>query len=151
LAVRNERELIVTFTAEDRLAVHELLARYIHVIDGDRDSDTFFSLFTDDIVFDGPAGFFEGTEELKKWLGKGESIPGYRHMTMNAFADGDGDDAELHASFITVITSLESGHPTRGDGHSQLYQTGSYHLLARKADGVWRVRRRTVRVFDLQL
>lgn len=141
----------MAFTAEDRLAVHELLARYIYVIDGDRDPDTFFSLFTDDVVFDGPAGFFEGTEELRKWLAKGHSIEGYRHLTMNTFVDGDGDDAELHATFITVITSPEGGHRTRSEGHSQLYQTGSYHLLARKTDGVWHVCRRTVNVFDLQL
>jgi len=141
----------MAFLAEDRLAVYELLSRYIHVIDSDRNEEIFFGLITDDVVFEGPAGHFAGHDELVKWLHQDE-IPGYRHLTSNVFVDGNGDDtAELHATFTTVITSPTGGDPTRAESHTSLYQAGSYDCSARKVDGVWRFSRRSVKVFDLLL
>jgi hypothetical protein len=141
----------VTLLVEDRLALHELLSRYVFVIDGDRDEKTVLSLFTEDAVLEGPSGTFEGHAEILKWLGRGGRIEGYRHFASNVFVVEDGDDAELRANFITVITSLTEGNPARPGSHSTLYQAGRYHCRARKEDGVWRFSKRTAMPFDLIL
>jgi len=140
----------MALSAEDRLAVYELLSRYIYVIDGDRNEEKFFDLFTDDAVFEGPSGRFGGHAEIQNWLSSSSSrrIAGYRHLTSNIFVDGDGNEAELHATFTTVITAFDGNDVDTNPSHTRLYQAGSYDCEARKVDGVWRLSKRTVKVFD---
>jgi SnoaL-like domain len=67
----------VVFTVENRLDVHELVARYGHVLD-ENQFDRAHELFTDDAVFDGTAA---GGATIQGWRAIAEhwSDPQTRH------------------------------------------------------------------------
>lgn len=134
-------------SADDQLAIHQLLARYNFAIDFG-DIDGWAATFTPDGVFEcvGVAegsplgGRHAGTEALKAYatthygLNQGRA----RHWNWNLLIDGDGDDATMRCYL---------GAYSAGQGDSAaLRATGVYDdVLVRTPDG-WRFASRTVTV-----
>lgn len=86
----------------DRLAIHELAARYGHVID-DRDWDGLATVFTDDALFV-MTGFapdeerYEGLPAIRRMLETSTTHPVAHHVT-NVVVD-DGDPVRLRFKMI---------------------------------------------------
>ncbi len=116
----------------DRIAIHELLGRYGHLIDA-RDWPAFAELFTPDAVLDYTAvrapSICRGIEEIVAYF-EPANHPSAHHVT-NIVVTADGADRALvHSKFIA---------PFAGPTHTpkRLYG-GDYHdVVVRAADG-WR-------------
>lgn len=81
----------VTIAIEEKFAIHELIARYNHAIDGG-DPDGVAACFVPDGTFQGRSGFFSGHAELRK-LGMTITpalIP--RHIVSNILITSAGED-----------------------------------------------------------
>lgn len=115
-------------TAEDRVAMIELVSRYNHAVDG-RDAQSWADTFTQDGVFR-----MQGRDEIRgraALVAMVESLgaPGARHWTTNFVIDGDGDYADMQVDLVVV----------RG---SRVLATGRYDNTMQRVDGEWRFARR---------
>jgi hypothetical protein len=119
-------------TADDRLAIGELLAAYCWAIDHGR-WEELPGLFTDDcrLDFGDLMGVFEGREGLRRFTDtlRGTGVP-MRHYTTNLVLRGDGARARAE-SYVLALTGPPGGRtPT----------TGRYDDELVKLDGRWRIR-----------
>jgi hypothetical protein len=124
-----------TLTADDRLAIMDILARYARCIDFHR-WDELPTLFTDDctVDFGKVMGVHEGKEGVANMArmigGTGLTM---RHYSTNVIIDGDGDRAEV-VSYVLAYTGSAPG--------SLMHTTGRYEDEFVKRDGRWLLRRR---------
>jgi hypothetical protein len=118
----------------DRLAIHELLARYARGVD-QKDWTLYRSVFTADAIIDySSAGPPPGTvDEVVAFLEAGfAAIPWTQHYITNVEIELDGDTATVLAAFY---------NPMQLPGMDQPSSCGGYyrHQLVRTPDG-WRSR-----------
>ena len=119
-------------TAEDRLAIAEIMAAYCHAIDLGR-WDDFPSLFTDDcrLDFGSLMGVFEGRDGLRRFADMLGGIGLFmRHYTTNLIVTGDGERARAE-SYVLAVT---------GAPGSSSQATGRYEDELVKVNGRWRIR-----------
>ena len=116
----------------DVLAIHDLLARYGHVVD-DADWQKLSDVFSSDGVFDLEAigrGRAQGMEELRACFARLDHP--LAHHTTNATIEGeDGDRAHVRCKYLVVS---DDGRTRSGEYHDDVVRT---------AEG-WRIERRTV-------
>jgi 3-phenylpropionate/cinnamic acid dioxygenase small subunit len=120
---------------QDRLEIHELLARYARGVD-DRDWDLYRSVFTDDAYIDYTSGgAVAGTrDEVATWLAEAfVAIPWTQHYVTNIEISLRGDTADVHAAFF---------NPMLLPGMDDSSSCGGYydHELVRTVEG-WKSRR----------
>ncbi len=122
--------------ADDRLAIHELLARYCRVIDFGL-WDEFPSLFTSDCVIDFGElmGVHEGPEGVRRLAGMiGGTGLMMRHLVANVIVErAEADRADVWC----YVLALTGSDPT-----SLMITTGRYEDEVVKRDGRWLIRRR---------
>src|SRR5207245_11794280 len=91
-------------SADDRLAIREIIATYCHALDLGR-WDEFVDLFSDDcrLDFGSLMGVYEGREGVRRF---GERIQGLglfmRHYTPNVVVRGDGERARAAPQVLAV-------------------------------------------------
>lgn len=112
---------------QDRLDIHELLARYARGVD-DRDWDLYRSVFTADAHIDYvSAGGIAGTvDEVTEFLAASfESIPWSQHYVTNIEVDLDGDAATARAMFFNPMRMawLDESSSCGGFYHHELVRT----------------------------
>jgi uncharacterized protein (TIGR02246 family) len=121
---------------EDRLAIHELIARYSHAIDGG-DYEAWVDCFTPDAVFHSALGVSTGHEEIRAFARNYETsrarMPNARHYMTNIAAEVDGDEATCR-SYVIITTSEPRG--------VRIHFTGQYDDRLVKLDGAWKFRER---------
>lgn len=124
-------------TFEDRLTIHELLARLDHAVDS-QDWDTYVSFFAEDATLDsGFAGTVQGQANIRAWLVQAEgSTKGKRHVATNVVIDGDATQATAR-SYLTVIEREDI--PT-------VVATALITDTLKKARDGWKVTRHEVRI-----
>jgi hypothetical protein len=123
----------------DRLALHELRARYTHTYDG-ADLDGFLALFTDDGMLQlGPAGFARGHTELRAALATPMATAAFAcHFTTDEITEFTGDDTARGTSRFAV-------HYGRSP---DIQGAGTYHDEYRRTSlGEWRFVSRTISFF----
>lgn len=134
--------------AQDRIELHELMARYAHAVDAVGAESGVFDIFTDDAELDSPAsGRFAGIDGLRRFAqvvaGLREGCIG-RHLITNVRVAEEGDGARVSACYIHTST------PTRGAAPEPratlVTHSGSYDCYAVRRDGRWRLRKRTVTI-----
>jgi hypothetical protein len=136
---------MMALSADDRLALHELYARYAYAFDG-ADGDVWSALFTPDGVFVLPDGTaVSGTDELRKFVvARSDDAPGMRHLMTNILLDESGDGALGRAYFLAFRLG--------GDGQFRLRNFGRYEDEFVRAGGGWLIRsRRVVAELPLEL
>jgi uncharacterized protein (TIGR02246 family) len=120
---------------EDKFAIHELIARYNHAIDGG-DPDGVAACFANDGTFQGISGFFAGRAELRK-LGMTLTealIP--RHVVSNvviAESEGDVDTAHIKSHLFYYEVTPEGFY---------FKTSGIYTDVVVRAEGAWKFRSR---------
>ena len=116
----------------DTLAIHELVARYGHVVD-DADWQRLTDVFTTDGVFDLDAvgmGVAAGIEELRSCFARLDHP--LAHHTTNVVVEGTSTiAARVRSKYIVVF----------GDGRTG---SGEYHDEVVASPAGWRIQRRTV-------
>jgi len=123
----------------DRLALHELRARYTHRYDG-ADLDGFVALFTEDGMLQlGPAGFARGHDELRAALAAPMATAAFAcHFTTDEITEFTGDDTARGTSRFAV-------HYGRSP---DIQGAGTYHdEYRRTSPGEWRFVSRTISFF----
>ena len=130
----------MALTAEDKLEIMELVARYNHAQDQD-DYDAWVDTFTEDGVFESPQIRHQGREELRQLsLDTAAGIPHVRHLTQNFIIEGDGDAATMQST-IEVRSIAEDRQSWRVVG------IGTYEDDLRRVDGRWKFQRRSFRAY----
>jgi ketosteroid isomerase-like protein len=133
---------VATHTLLDKLAIREVLERYMRYND-DRAADRIAELFDEDAIFqvvgrlvigrESIRKFFGGDDEQPKpWTDPGELLkqPPSVHLSANPVIDIDGDNATSELDFLVV---------NRGeDGRARSTLVGRYRdRLRRLDDGRW--------------
>jgi 3-phenylpropionate/cinnamic acid dioxygenase small subunit len=126
--------------AEDRDAIHELLARYNEATDDD-DFDGWAACFADGGVFQGAFERFELPTELPRYVEHASKLtegwPNLRHYVTNVRIALDGDRATCR-SFLLMTSTAPGAAPAN-------VMAGTYDdELVRDAGGDWRFASRTV-------
>jgi 3-phenylpropionate/cinnamic acid dioxygenase small subunit len=124
-------------TAEDRLAIQDVIALHGHVAD-DRDWDRLGELFTDDVVFD-LEDFGHGTlrglaalRDLSRASDDDKSQPLAHHVTNIIIVTGlNGDTARARSKALAVMPDGTSG-------------TAVYEDTVRRDEKGWRISHRKV-------
>ena len=119
---------------EDRLALHELAARYGDIID-DRDWQALDEIFTEDATFE-VVGLvrMDGLAGIKRYMLEEGRHP-LAHLITNVHVVTDADGVKLHSRGIFPISS-QSGGP----GHRVFH--GSYYDRVVRTPVGWRVKER---------
>lgn len=111
-------------TAEDRMEMIELVARYNHAIDS-RDAETWADTFTEDGRFYAPPNHdVRGREALIEFI-RSFGSPGGHHWTTNFEIEGDRDDATMLVESIFVRGNEVGGR-------------GQYRNTMKRVDGRWK-------------
>jgi uncharacterized protein (TIGR02246 family) len=135
----------MALSAEDRLDVMDLVARYAECVDSG-DAAGYAALFTPDGVVEHSAGTVEGREAIESWVaalaqenrvGKASRL---KHIMGLPVVRGDGDKATAR-TYVTIPRHMESGQ-------IQIRLAGTYHDECVKVDGAWLFAKR---VIDLDL
>lgn len=127
-------EDIVALSAEDRLAILNLTARYNFAIDNG-EADVWASTFTADGVFDSMMGTHSGTAELQAFAADfAVKMAGAEHWVSNQEINGDGETA-THRCYLQLI-KVESG---------ESLGRAKYNDELVKVDGEWKFTKRIVR------
>ncbi|MDG2113578.1 MAG: nuclear transport factor 2 family protein [Actinomycetota bacterium] len=137
----------MTLSADDHIAIEQLLARYNWAIDFG-DIDTWISTFTPDGVFE-CLGLPEGTPTGGRHAGS-EALRAYgnthygvsqgraRHWNWNLVIEGDGDRATMRC-YLNAYSA--------GQGDSALFRvTGVYRDVLKRTDDGWRFASRQVTI-----
>jgi hypothetical protein len=92
----------MSLTAEDKIAIQELTAKYAIAMDAE-DTETWLTTWDQQGIWEGGPGRFEGHEELKKLFpALGDRVVGKRHIVTNFVIEGDGDRATQHCYLLVV-------------------------------------------------
>jgi 3-phenylpropionate/cinnamic acid dioxygenase small subunit len=115
---------------QDKLEIHELLARYARGVDT-KDWELWKSVFTPDAVVDySSAGAPVGPpDEIAAWLEQGlQVVPLTQHFISNIEVDVQGDTAKVRAMFY---------NPMQLPGMADMSFCGGYyhHEMVRTGDG----------------
>jgi uncharacterized protein (TIGR02246 family) len=124
---------------EDRLAIHDLLVRYVTALDRG-DVETVVDCFTQDASLESPViGKIAGREAIRAFAARFAALRAkgtqFRHMVTNIAAEIEGDRARATAYLLVFITA---------HGASRRLPPGRYDCKAIKDGGAWRFSRRTV-------
>ncbi len=128
---------VVTLPAADRLDILDVIIRADEAASR-RDADGYVALFTPDAVLDGAQGRHVGREALRAsvgpiWAAEG---PATLHLTLNPVVEpGPRDDQALARSELLII---DPGEPPAIRSAAVITQE------LRRAEGTWRITRRTV-------
>jgi uncharacterized protein (TIGR02246 family) len=117
--------------ADDRDAIRDLYARYVHSFDTGA-AETFASLYTEDGVLVGGGADGEdvvGRAALKAFAGALAPGSGHR-LSVNHVIDVDGDSAVCRSSIVIIAGTA-------------VMSTGRVTDELRRVDGGWRIARRT--------
>lgn len=118
-------------TAEDRLEIQDLIARYNHAIDGGSPED-WAATFAPDGTFESRGEVHAGTDALLAFArGFQERMAGATHWNNNLVIEGDGDEARS-ACYLML---------RRG---GEVISEAKYEDTLRKVDGRWRFTSRRV-------
>lgn len=134
----------LTLTADDRIAIEELMARYNVAFDS-CDVQAWVDTFLPDGVFDGIYAVTVGAEALGEFLRWHWSDPklaahrGSQHWVTNVVIEGNETEARVQC-YGTVLSGGRSGNRVMG--------VWQYHDEVRKVDGKWRYAKRYVRAFE---
>lgn len=121
-------------TADDRVEIQMLGARYNHAIDF-HDHGAWADTFTSDGCFISPQGQWDGREALIEFsTDSAARPPRRRHWTNNWVIDGDGDDA-TSTCYLNLVDVTNNG---------AILVTGLYQDRLRKVDGAWKFVERKV-------
>ncbi len=119
---------------EDTLAIHDVMARYGHVVD-DADWERLADVFTTDGVFDLDAlgmGVAAGIDQLRSCFARLDHP--LAHHTTNVVVEPTGaTTARVRSKFLVVFDDGRAG-------------SGEYHDEVARSPGGWRIARRTVYV-----
>lgn len=124
---------------DDRVAIEVLLYRYNVAFD-ERAAEAYVALFTEDGVWDGPLGRFEGRDELRRLVAAVASTPalaGTRHWANNVRIAGDSAAGTATAALDNVLAQ------STPDGPRLASMSGSEASLVCR-DGRWLFRERAV-------
>lgn len=125
---------MATLTADDRLAIQELLHRYAHCIDRGL-WDEFATLFTADATLDFGSimGVHQGREGIATFAGllRGAGVF-MRHYVTNILIAGDAERAHVDCYVLAMTGAPGNVVPT----------TGFYEDEVVKVDGRWLMRSR---------
>jgi hypothetical protein len=134
-------------SVEDKIAIQELMARYIRAVDVDCSEEEFLGLFTNDAVMSSPVtGDSVGTEGLGSFRNGFMERRGklqLRHLITNHIIEGDGDAARLQAYFLIVQTRIDVPAEER---KTEIRFCGTYDCELRKRSGEWKIHRRHVEI-----
>jgi ketosteroid isomerase-like protein len=130
----------MSLSAEDKLAIHELLARSAYAYD-EQDLKMLEACFTEDAVFSilikgsDMIGPFEGREAIMKLYGDSMAVQTdvRRHVTSNMFFKSESGDP-LIISNLTLFA-------TEG-GSTKLLSAGVYQDTVKHTNDGWRIIRR---------
>ena len=130
-----------TMSPEDKLAVQELIADYALRLDSG-DLDGYVDNFTEDGVFEGTSGRFEGRDAVRAYVGhlmetRGDG-PTLRHVL--GIPSIHGDATRCHAQTYVIIPGQ------KGDAPISIPLVGVYTDEIVKVDGRWRFAKRNVRM-----
>jgi ketosteroid isomerase-like protein len=127
----------MTLALEDRLTLHELLARLDHAVDS-QDWDGYLAHFTPDAVMDpGFAPPVSGRDAIRGFLVASEGgTRGKRHVASNVFIDGSAAEAVV-SSYLVVIEREDL---------PQVVATARIVDTVVKQGGAWKVARHQVAV-----
>jgi ketosteroid isomerase-like protein len=129
-----------TDTTADKVAIAELAAKFETTFDqGDFDANV--DLWTDDGVFNHPAGVFTGKEAYRQWAEgfyqQAAASGGSHHLLTNVQVTVNGDQADM-TSYLTLIVGVVNPAPVIISGEF------TDHLV--KVDGEWKFQTRTLQV-----
>ena len=119
-------------STEDRLAIHEIMAKYCQAIDLNR-WEEFPSLFTEDcrLDFGNLMGVFEGPEGVQRFTDMMRNLGLFmRHYNTNMVLRGDSERVQSESYVLAITGPPGSSHQT----------TGRYEDELVKVDGRWRIR-----------
>ena len=119
-------------STEDRLAIHEIMAKYCQAIDLNR-WEEFPSLFTEDcrLDFGNLMGVFEGPEGLQRFTDMMRNLGLFmRHYNTNMVLRGDSDRVQSESYVLAITGPPGSSHQTTGRYEDELVKVG----------GRWRIR-----------
>ena len=124
-------------TADDRVEIQMLGARYNHAIDF-HDHEAWADTFVTDGCFISPQGRWDGRQKLIAFSQDSTTSPicSHRHWTNNWVIDGDGDDA-TSTCYLNLIDVTNKG---------ATLVTGMYRDRLRKVDGAWKFVERNVSI-----
>jgi uncharacterized protein (TIGR02246 family) len=127
----------MTLSAADRLAILEVITRADDAASR-RDADAYVELFTPDAVLDGTQGRHAGRQALRAAVGPVWSAegPATLHLTLNPVIEpGPSDDQAVARSVLLII---DPAAPPAIRAAAAITQE------LRRAEGSWRITRRTV-------
>ena len=127
----------VSLTAADRLAVLDVVTRADEAASR-RDADAYVALFTPDAVLDGTQGRHAGRQALRAAVGPVWSAegPATLHLTLNPVIEpGPSDDQAVARSVLLIIDPAAP---------PAIRTAAAITQELRRAEGSWRISRRTV-------
>lgn len=133
----------MALSAEDVLAIEDLIVRYTHIIDLESTPEVaFLELFTEDAVIVSPArGRYEGQEGLKAFAYEQhhsrfgvERLAQLRHFITNVQVEGDGDQATLKCYSVNFATDQKASPRVM-----RFLLACGYECDVRRVDGRWRL------------
>jgi len=134
-------------SVDDKIAIHELMAKYIWAVDVDCTETQFFELFTADAVMSSPVtGENVGEAGLRNFRNAFLERRGklqLRHFITNHVVDGDRDVATLKAYFMILQTRIDLPVAER---KTDIRFCGTYDCELRKQSGTWKIHRRRVEI-----
>ena len=128
----------MSLSADDRMAILDLAARYNHAIDLGN-PDAWADTFTDDGIFEvkgrpPTVGRAALVEFCKQSNSRGLNS---RHWNTNPVVDGSGDSASLQV-YLQLVRQTDQGH--------QVQVSGIYRDQLKKVSGAWKFAHRTLTV-----
>jgi uncharacterized protein (TIGR02246 family) len=127
----------MSLSADDRLAILDVVTRADETASR-RDADGYVELFTEDAVLDGTQGRHAGRAALRAavgpvWAAEG---PATLHLTLNPIIEpGPSDDQATVRSVLLILTP---------DPPPAIRTAALITQEVRRAEGSWRIARRTV-------
>ena len=120
-------------SAEDRLAIMDLSARYCHATDS-HNAEAWADTFTADGAIEAPQGTSQGRDALMQFAaGVNGAMPKVRHHVSNLVISGDGDSATM-SSYLNLINT---------DGNATVF-TATYEDQIARVDGEWKFAHRKI-------
>ena len=120
-------------SAEDRLAIMDLSARYCHATDS-HNAEAWADTFTAEGAIEGPQGTSQGREALVQFAqGVNGGMPTVRHHVSNLVISGDGDNATM-SSYLNLINT---------EGNATVF-TATYEDQLARDGGEWKFAHRKI-------